>query len=208
MTLPPGGGYPADPNEPPPGNPYAPPPYSGPPAPSGPQFPANPYAQPSSYPPPAEPQPQFPANPYAPAPAYGAPPPYPAAAPSPLPGEPQPSYPGGAYPYSPYPGADAKGTDGFAITSLVLGILGICGISSIVSIIFGILALRRIGRGERTGKGLAIAGIICSALWIVLLVVLIIVGIANQSPFERDSSGAITHSGKVSDLGSARQGLR
>lgn len=60
------------------------------------------------------------------------------------------------------PGSDK--TNGFAITSLVLGIVG-C--TAWLSLIFGFISLSQIKqRGER-GRGLAIAGIVLSCLWFV-----------------------------------------
>jgi prepilin-type processing-associated H-X9-DG protein len=74
------------------------------------------------------------------------------------------------------PLAEAPGparTSGLAITSLVLGILGLftCGITSLVGLIMGILALVKVNRsgGQLSGKGLAIAGICTSALFLLLI---------------------------------------
>lgn len=64
-------------------------------------------------------------------------------------------------------------TSGLAIASLVLGIFGIftCGLTAIVGLILGIVGLCAINkRAEQLkGKGLAIAGIITSAILIVLM---------------------------------------
>lgn len=64
-------------------------------------------------------------------------------------------------------------TSGLAIASLVLGISGIftCGLTAIVGLILGIVGLCAISkRAEQLkGKGLAIAGIITSAIAIVLI---------------------------------------
>jgi hypothetical protein len=63
-------------------------------------------------------------------------------------------------------------TSGFAIASLVLGICGIftCGMAAIVGLILGIVGLCAINkRAEQLkGKGLAITGIVLSAISIVL----------------------------------------
>jgi hypothetical protein len=64
-------------------------------------------------------------------------------------------------------------TSGLAIASLILGICGIftCGLTAIVGLILGIVGLCAISkRAEQLkGKGLAIAGIVISAISIVLI---------------------------------------
>ena len=61
-------------------------------------------------------------------------------------------------------------TSGLAITSLVLGCLGLltCGITSLVGLILGIVALVRINKskGQLGGQGLALAGTIVSAAFL------------------------------------------
>jgi hypothetical protein len=58
--------------------------------------------------------------------------------------------------------AAPSGTDGFAITSLVCGVLGLVPLG----VLFGIRALVRVGRSGRPGRGLAIAGVALSVLWL------------------------------------------
>lgn len=84
--------------------------------------------------------------------------------------------PGGFAPPPP-PGPPRRRTDGFAIAALVLGILG----GTILSIVFGLVALSRIKRsGGRTGgRGLAIAGISLGFLWLALIAVLVVLGLAG-----------------------------
>lgn len=69
-------------------------------------------------------------------------------------------------------------TSGLAIASLVLGICGIltCGLTAIIGLILGIVGLCAINkRAEQLkGKGLAIAGIITSAIGIVLIPIMAI----------------------------------
>ncbi len=65
-----------------------------------------------------------------------------------------------------------KKTSGFAIASLVLGILGFCTtITAIPGLILGIVGLQRVKRsgGTLTGRGMAIAGIVTSAIVLVLV---------------------------------------
>ena len=120
----------------------------------------------------------------APGPAY--PPPSGAQYPSPYP----PAYPP-AYPPQYLPAAARPGVDGFAITALVLSILG----GVIFAVAFAIPALRRIGRGERRGKPLAIVALCVSAAWVVALVGVFAFQ-AGRNP-GRDSAGVVTHAGQV-----------
>ena len=82
--------------------------------------------------------------------------------------------PNAPYGYTPY--APPQSTNGLAIASLVLGIIWVYWIGSILGIIFGFIALGQINQsgGRQGGKGLAIAGIICSFAWIAILVIAII----------------------------------
>jgi hypothetical protein len=63
-------------------------------------------------------------------------------------------------------------TDGFAIASLVCGLLGLVPLA----IIFGRRALVRIGRSGRSGRGLAITGLVLSVVWLGLGVGLMTTG--------------------------------
>ncbi len=70
------------------------------------------------------------------------------------------------------PGGKPK-TSGMAITSLVLGILGLvsCGLTAVVGLIFGIVAIVKIrnSQGKLGGFGLALAGTIISAVFIMMM---------------------------------------
>jgi prepilin-type processing-associated H-X9-DG protein len=78
--------------------------------------------------------------------------------------------------------APAK-TSGLAITSLVLAILGpfACGISSLIGLILGIVALVKIknSQGALGGRGLALAGIIVSAIFLLLAPALLLPALAK-----------------------------
>ncbi|WP_406052034.1 DUF4190 domain-containing protein [Kribbella sp. NBC_00889] len=110
----------------------------------------------------------------------------------PYPGQqyPGPQY-GGQAPYpgmpgpGPYPGQPQK-TSVPAILSLIFGVLG--GI--LISIILGIVALTQIPKKGQKGKGLAIAGLAVSGLWLVGIVVAIAV-FGDGEP-DRDASGQVT----------------
>jgi len=84
-------------------------------------------------------------------------------------------------------------TSGWAISSFILGLLGVF----VLGAIFGVVALRRIKRLGQRGRGLAIAGLVLSALWLVVIVIAVVasnLGNATLSP----ATGAITQGGKLS----------
>lgn len=76
------------------------------------------------------------------------------------------------------------GSNGMAIASLIFGIIGWV----LLSVPFGIAALGRIRRTGQDGRGLAIAGLVLSAFWTVVFVVLAVI-IAAQ-PNSTTGSGA------------------
>jgi hypothetical protein len=152
------------------------PPYGGAPQQPNPGQPQYPGGQPQ-YP---GGQPQYPGQP----PYSGGQPPYPG-----QPGQPpyqgQPPYPGQQYPGQPPYGQPQK-TSVPAILSLVFGLLG--GI--LISVILGIVALTQIPKKNQKGKGLAVAGLVISGLWLVGLVA----GFAlfGDGEPDRDASGQVT----------------
>jgi len=106
----------------------------------------------------------------------------------PWPGQPGP-WPGQPGPLGgqPWPGPK-PGTSGFAIASFVLGMLGIFPLSGLLGLLFGILSLADIRQTRQRGKGLAIAGVVLSsvwlAAWLAFVVAALIVGVheaASQS---------------------------
>jgi hypothetical protein len=66
----------------------------------------------------------------------------------------------------------ASGTNGFAIAAFVLGFLG----AVLLSVIFGIVALNKLRDRPQRGKGLAIAGLCLSGVWLVGIAVGLVVG--------------------------------
>lgn len=56
----------------------------------------------------------------------------------------------------------AAGTDGFAIASFICGLVGLVPFAAVL----GIRALVRIGRTDRSGRGMAVAGLVLSVLWL------------------------------------------
>jgi len=77
---------------------------------------------------------------------------------------------------TPYSPAAGPKTSGLAVASLVLGIAGLCtcGVTSLVGLILGIVALGKVNRSGGTlgGRGVAIGGIVASALTLLLGVAL------------------------------------
>jgi Domain of unknown function (DUF4190) len=77
-----------------------------------------------------------------------------------------------APPLSPESVAPAK-KSGLAIASLALGILGLltCGVTALIGLILGIVALIKVkrSRGALGGGGIALAGIVVSAVFVVMI---------------------------------------
>jgi len=80
--------------------------------------------------------------------------------------------PGQSVPPLPAPAVPPK-TSGMAIASLVLGCCGLpsCGLTALPGLILGILSLNKINKseGRLSGKGLGIAGICVSGLFLIML---------------------------------------
>ena len=85
-------------------------------------------------------------------------------------------------PMTQLPVTPAKPTDGFAVTSLILGccIFIFCLLTGIPAIIFGFIALSRIKKSGNAGKGMAIAGIVLGFFAVLLsigaLVFVLVIG--------------------------------
>jgi hypothetical protein len=83
---------------------------------------------------------------------------------------PPPYYP--APPYYPGPGAyppPAPGTNWWAVISLVFGVIG----GVLISVVCGIVGLNRARKGQG-GRGMAIAGLVLSGLWVLGIVALVV----------------------------------
>ena len=95
---------------------------------------------------------------------------------------------------APAPAGDKKG---LAIASLVLGILSLCGSLlwfcgvpiSIVVIVLGFLAMKS------TGRGLAIGGLILSAVGLLLAIVLAILGVVATPAIQQLQNQIISNMG-------------
>jgi len=122
------------------------------------------------------------------------PPPLPPSGPGwpPPPGPPYGQTPYG-YPYAPYGYPlphQQRGTNGFAVASLVCGILWIFWVGSVLAVVFGFIALGQIRTRGEGGRGLAIAGIVLATLKLVFLV-LAIIGAAVDTGTSTYSLGAL-----------------
>jgi hypothetical protein len=74
-----------------------------------------------------------------------------------------------------------------AIAAFVLGLVGIW----FLGLVLGIVALRRIRRTFQDGRGLAIAGIVLSCVWLVLLALVLVIGLgSNPAPTPSSSASA------------------
>jgi hypothetical protein len=89
----------------------------------------------------------------------------------------------------------APGTNGFAIASFVLGLLS----GVLLSVIFGIVALRQLRHRPQRGKGLAIAGLCLSGVWLVGIAAVLVV-FSMTSAQRSASTGQIARNGHLSVL--------
>ena len=94
------------------------------------------------------------------------------------------------------PGASGAGTNGMAITSLVVAVLSfflafvaVGGLGGIVAVVLGVMALRRVKESGQGGRGLAIGGIAVGALSILLGIVMTIVFVFVGNAIESGSTG-------------------
>jgi hypothetical protein len=78
----------------------------------------------------------------------------------------------------------ARGTNGMAIASLVLGILWIYWFGSILALVFGYVSLRQIRQRQESGRGMAIAGIVLGWVGVAVgvLVTVLVVIVARSHP--------------------------
>jgi hypothetical protein len=100
--------------------------------------------------------------------------------------------PPGGYPGPGYPPPQKPGTNGFAIAALIFGIIG----GLVLGFIFGFIALSQTKRTGQNGRGLAIAGLILSAMWTIGIILLVILAIATSAT--RDDGGTVTQGGAIS----------
>lgn len=122
----------------------------------------------------------------------------------------QPAYPGG--PGAPYgqppfpPQPEAQPSKALAIIALVLSFLGCLVVTLFISIVLSIITLVRGKDGRNHGKGLAIAALVISGVWIVLLVVggIVAVVYGGTSVDDLKAGQCITAKGLTSEDGVSR----
>ncbi len=155
-------------------------------------------AGPSTYPPGSGYPPGQPAYPPAPPSNPTGPQNYPPGQGYPPPGQGLGGYPGSPGGYDDGP----TGWSGWAIAAFVVGLI-VPWVGILIAIPLGIVALIKIGRSRQRGKVLAIVGMVLSVLWWVALIALGVWAVSQQA--NRDDSGAITKSGRIS-FGDIREG--
>jgi hypothetical protein len=88
---------------------------------------------------------------------------------------------------------DSGKMSAWAVASFIFGLIG----GFLLAVIFGFIALSRIKRLGQRGRGLAIAGIVLSVVWLLGFIAIGVVGSHGQAS-RSSSSGTITHTGKLS----------
>jgi hypothetical protein len=111
----------------------------------------------------------------------------------PYPQQPYPQQPQWGQPPLPpyYPPQQPVGTNGFAIAALILSIPG----GFVLSTIFGFVALNQIKRTGQRGRGMAVAGLVISGIWLLGIIFGVIFAIATSAT--RASDGQISQGGSV-----------
>jgi hypothetical protein len=95
--------------------------------------------------------------------------------------------------YGAYVVPQAPRVSGLAIASMVLGIIWFYWIGSVLALIFGFIALAQIRRsnGWRTGRGMAIAGVVLGFVGMAVLALIVVIAVVSpggesRSRFESD----------------------
>jgi uncharacterized protein DUF4190 len=72
-------------------------------------------------------------------------------------------------------------TSGLAIASLALGIVWLGWIGSVLAVIFGHVALAQVREGTRSGRGMAIAGLVLGYGGMALLVLFVVLAFTSDN---------------------------
>ena len=93
--------------------------------------------------------------------------------------------------YAPPPPATPQSVNGFAVAALILGIIGVF----VLGLVFGFVALRQIKRTGQAGRGQAIAGIVLSIVWMVVITVVVVLVVMTGAT--RGEGGEISSGGSI-----------
>ncbi|MFF1511080.1 DUF4190 domain-containing protein [Streptomyces sp. NPDC058326] len=109
-------------------------------------------------------------------------------------------YPGYPSSYGGQPGWQQSPSNGMGTASMVLGIVAVAGfclyglgaILGILALIFGIIGLKKAGRGEATNRGMALAGVILGAIGTLVSAVFLgfVIWAVTQESSSFDDSGS------------------
>jgi len=102
---------------------------------------------------------------------------------------------GGPYAYGAPYGPGQPGTGKFSAWAIAAFILSLVG-GILLSVIFGLIALSRIRRLGQRGRGLAIASLVLSGLWLVIFILLGVAG-SSGTTSRPSSTGPIKHAGRL-----------
>jgi hypothetical protein len=106
-------------------------------------------------------------------------PPYPGASPTPGPGQPYPSAPPPSQGYGAPPQPSSQQNNTLGLLGMIFGIVGIpaafCAILGLLlgatGIVLGSMGLKRVSEGRADNRGMALAGVICGAIAVVLAII-------------------------------------
>ncbi len=102
---------------------------------------------------------------------------------------------GGPYAYGAPYGPGQPGTGKFSAWAIAAFILSLVG-AILLSVIFGLIALSRVRRLGQRGRGLAIASLVLSGLWLVIFILLGVAG-SSGTTSRSSSTGPIKHAGRL-----------
>jgi hypothetical protein len=99
-------------------------------------------------------------------------------------------------------------SNGFAITSLIMGLIGCFALTSIGAIIFGALGIRKANREPQAGgKGMSIAGIVLGIVWIIILSLFsgAIIALFSGTKPQREMARSFVTALSAGDVATAKQ---
>ncbi|MFD9610985.1 DUF4190 domain-containing protein [Streptomyces sp. NPDC059083] len=128
-------------------------------------------------------------------------------APTPAPASPGYGYPAGYGSGYGQPGWQQAPSNGMGTAAMVLGIIAVAGfclyglgvILGVLALIFGVIGLKKAGRGEATNRGMAIAGIVLGSIGVLVSAVFLgfVIWAVAQDPSTFEDSGSDDPFGSV-----------